>query len=104
MFMGNVVPFENLLHDAKHCANHVRSCLDRSEVDFEQPHFRDRLRERDITMRQVLSTLRKGEIIDGPKKDVHGDVRVKMRRYVAGRTIQVVVALNVRKCTVVTVI
>ncbi len=104
MFMGNVLPFEHPLHDANHCADHVRTCLDRSEVDFEQPHFRDRLRERDITMRQVLSTLRNGEITDGPKKDVHGDVRIKMRRYVAGRKIQVAQALNVRKCTVVTVI
>ncbi|MCY4463519.1 MAG: DUF4258 domain-containing protein [Albidovulum sp.] len=104
MFASNVVPFENPLHDAGRCTNHVRNCLDRNEIDFEQPHFRDRLRERDITMRQVLLTLRKGEIIGVPKKDVHGDVRIKMKRFVAGRTIQVVVALNVRKCRVVTVI
>ena len=62
------------------------------------------MRERDITMRQVLSTLQKGKIIDGPASDEFGDFRVKLKRYVAGRTIQVVVALNIGKCTVVTVI
>ena len=76
MFLGNVAPFENPLHDAIRCANHIRICLDGNKIDFEQPHFRDRLRERDITMRQVLSTLRKGEITDGPKKDIHGDIRI----------------------------
>ncbi|MCE2523439.1 MAG: hypothetical protein J4F49_09530 [Rhodobacteraceae bacterium] len=39
--------------------------------------------------------------IDGPKSDVHGDFRVRLRRYAVGRKIQVVVALNVNKCTVV---
>ena len=79
-------------------------CLERSEVDFDLPHFRQRLRERDITMRQVLSTLRKGKITDGPESDEYGDFRVKLKRYVAGKIIQVVVALNFGKCTVVAVI
>lgn len=104
MCMGKVIPFDNPFSDLDRCARHIEECLDRSDVDFEQPHFRERLRERDITMRQVLSTLQKGEIIDGPKRDAYNDFRVKMKRYVAGRKIQVVVALNVGKCTVVTVI
>ena len=102
--MAKVVPIHNPFLNADHCAKAIVQCLDRSEVDFDQPHFRERLEERDITMRQVLSTLRKGEITDGPKSDVHGDFRVRLRRYAAGRKIQVVVALNVNKCTVVTVI
>lgn len=104
MFTGKVIPFEDRFVDAAHCARHVQECLDRDEIDFEQPHIRERLRERDITMRQVLSTVQKGEITDGPNKDVHGDFRIKMRRYVAGRKVQVILALNVGKCTVVTVI
>jgi len=44
------------------------------------------------------------KIIDGPKKDVHGDVRVKMKHSVTARRIQVVLALNAGKCTVITVI
>ncbi len=102
--MVGVIPFHNPFRVAEYCAGHIVECLDRSEVDFDQPHFRERLRERDITMRQVLSTLRKGEITDGPRKYAHGDFGVKLKRFVAGRKIQVVVALNVSKCTVVTVI
>ena len=102
--MGKVIPFNNPFFDRDYCARHIKVCLERSDVDFEQPHFRERLQEREITMRQVLSTLQKGDIIDGPKQDFHNDFRVKMMRYVAGRKIQVVVALNVGKCTVVTVI
>ena len=104
MLTGKVFPFDNPFFDIDRSAHHIKKCLGRSDVDFEQPHFRERLRERDVTMRQVLSTLQKGKIIDGPKRDVHNDFRVKMRRYVADRKIQVVVALNVGKCTVVTVI
>lgn len=60
--------------------------------------------ERDITMRQVISTIEKGELIDGPKKDKYGDWRIKLKRFVAGRKVQVVLALNSSACTVVTVI
>lgn len=104
MYMNKVIPFDSPFSDPDRCARHIEECLDRSDADFEQPHFRERLRERDITMRQVLSALQKGEITDGPKRDSHNDFRVKMKRYVASREIQMVVALNVRKCTVVTVI
>lgn len=104
MCTGKVIPIDSPFSDIDHCALHIKMCLGRSDVDFEQPHFRERLQDRDITMRQVLSTLQKGKIVDGPKRDVHNDFRVKMKRYVAGRKIQVVVALNVGKCTVVTVI
>ena len=68
MFMSDVLPFDDPFFDLDRCARHINECLDRSDVDFEQPHFRKRLRERDITMRQVLSTLRRGEIVDGPKR------------------------------------
>ena len=99
-----VSPFQNPFRDAEYCARFIVECLDKSEVDFDQPHFRDRLRERDITMRQVLSTLRKGEIIYGPRQDDYGGFRVKLMRYAAGRKIPMVVALNVSKFTVVTVV
>lgn len=104
MSVGKVIPFQDRFRDAEHYARHVEESLDRDDIDFEQPHFRERLKQRDITMRQVLATLQKGEITDGPNKDDHGDFRRKMKRYVAGRKIQVVLALNVGKCTVVTVI
>ena len=102
--MAEVIPFRAPFSDAGYCAEYIVARLDESEIDFDQPQFRERLRDRDISMRQVLSTLRKGEVTDGPRRDVHGDFRVKLKCYVAGRKIQVVVALNVSKFTVVTVI
>jgi hypothetical protein len=48
--------------------------------------------------------LRKGEGISGPTKDQYGDWRIKVRRYVAGRRVQVVVAVKEKEFTVVTVI
>ena len=102
--MGEVIPFIRPFEEADYCKRHVQDALSRSHVDFNHPHFQERLAERDITMRQVLTTLQKGDVIDGPKRDDRGDYRIKMKRNVAGRPIQVVVALNLDKCTVVTVI
>lgn len=78
--------------------------MSEGKISFDQPHYKERLVERDITMRQVISTIEKGEIIDGPKKDQYGDWRIKLKRFVAGRKVQVVLALNNGKSTVVTVI
>lgn len=65
MYMGKVLPFANPFSNIDQCAHHIKECLGRSDVDFEQPHFRERLRERDITMRQVLSTLQRGRSSTG---------------------------------------
>ena len=64
--MADVVPLHSPFRDACYCKSHIVQYLESSKVDFRQPHFRQRLRDRDITMRQVLSTLRKGKIADGP--------------------------------------
>jgi hypothetical protein len=55
-------------------------------------------------MRQVLEALRHGSVIDGPTKDEWGDWRVKLQRRVAGRRVQIVVAMKERHLDVVTVI
>lgn len=102
--MTNIVPFQSPLSDGEFCVNRVRQDLPRNRVRFDQPHFRDRLRERDITMRQVLATIEKGDLIDGPKLDQHGDWRIKLKRYVAGRKVQIVLAVSHAKSTVITVI
>lgn len=103
--MTNVVPFKSPLEDPDTCLRHVRRLAeDTGNISFDVPHFRQRLEERDITMRQVIATIRKGELIDGPKKDHYGDWRVKLQRRVAGRKIQVVLAVDMHECTVVTVI
>jgi hypothetical protein len=75
-----------------------------ANLRFDSPHFQQRLALRKVTMRQVLETLRQGSVIDGPTKDEWGDWRVKLQRRVAGRRVQVVVAVKERHLDVVTVI
>ena len=75
-----------------------------ANLHFSHPHFQARLVERQITMRQVLEVLRKGCVIDGPIIDKWGDPRVKLQRCVAGRRVQVVVAVKEGYLDVVTAI
>lgn len=78
--------------------------LDSANIDFEHPHFRERLAQRSLSMRQVLETLRQGEAVSEPTKDRYGDWRLKLRRFVAGRRVQVVVAVKPDHLVVVTAI
>lgn len=55
-------------------------------------------------MRHILECLRSGDVVDGPKLDEHSDWRIKLRRYVTGRKVQVVVAVKKRRVVVVTAI
>lgn len=71
---------------------------------FDEPHFQRQLIERDLNMRQVLETVRKGCPVGVPKLDQWGDWRIKLRRKVAGRRVQVVVALKADHFVAVTVI
>lgn len=75
-----------------------------SNLRFDHPHFRIRMIQRGITMRQVLEVLRHGNVVDGPKKDHWGDWRVKLQRKVAGRRVQVVVAVQKGRLDLVTTI
>jgi Domain of unknown function (DUF4258) len=59
---------------------------------------------RKISMRQVLDTLRQGSVIDGPDKDEWGDWRVKLQRRVAGRRVQIVVAVKETHLVLITAI
>ncbi len=77
---------------------------DSSKVFFDAPHNQQRMRERKVTIRQVFDVLRFGEGIDGPTLDRYGDWRIKLARYTAGRTVQVVVVIKKDYLEVVTVI
>jgi hypothetical protein len=65
-----------------------------SGMRFDHPHFQQRLNERRLNMRQVLETVKKGCAVGNPKLDQWGDWRIKLRRKVAGRRVQVVVAVK----------
>ena len=58
------------------------------------PHFQNRMIERGVDMRSVLEVLRKGRPFGPPEKDENGDWRIRMRRKVAGRRVEVIVAVH----------
>ena len=60
--------------------------------------------ERKITTRQIFDVLRFGKGIAGPTVDQFGDWRIKLNRFTAGRTIQVVVVVKQDYLIVITVI
>lgn len=78
--------------------------LESERMRFRNPHVQIRLRERKLNMRQVLETVRKGNHADVPMLDHWGDWRIKLRRKVAGRKVQVVVAVKTDHFEIVTVI
>ena len=61
---------------------------------FDHPHFQQRLTARKLNMRQVLETVTNGCPVGNPTLDQWGDWRIKLRRKVAGRRVQVVVAVK----------
>lgn len=68
--------------------------MDTSRLLLDNPHLQKRMRQRQINMRQVLEVLRKGTTSSVPKLDKYGDWRITLRRLVAGRRVQVVVAVG----------
>lgn len=77
---------------------------DTENIGFLHPHLQERMAQRGKTMRDILETVRKGEGVSGPVKDGYGDWRIRLRRFVAGRRVQVVVAVREKDFSVVTVI
>lgn len=104
---GRVVPFpsptnkpalEELVARVKTLA------ADSANIHWEHPHVQKRMESRNISMRQALEVLRIGRAISGPEMDDYGDWRIKLSRKVAGRRVQVVVAVKATHLVVVTVI
>ena len=52
------------------------------------------IRQRDFTMRQVLTTMKEGRITQGPERDECNDWRVRLTKRCAGRLVRVVVAIH----------
>lgn len=91
-------PLEKLVDRAHELAKHSEN------VWFDNPHVRIRMRERNVSSRQILDVLRHGKGIDGPNLDKYGEWRIKLKRYSAGRVVQVVVVVKKLHLEVVTVI
>lgn len=73
-------------------------------VFWDNPHVQLRMRERGVTTRQMFDVLRSGKGIDGPTLDKYGEWRIKLKRYSAGRVVQVVVVVKKDHLEIVTVI
>jgi hypothetical protein len=71
---------------------------------MDEPHLQLRMHQRNISMRQMLEVIAEGEAIDGPRLDQYGDWRIKLARKVAGRRVQVVVAVTETYFVPITVI
>ncbi len=68
------------------------------------PHVKERMHERNVTTRQIFDVLRYGKGVNGPTLDKHGDWRIKLKRYSAGRVVQVVIVVKKSHVEVITVI
>ena len=77
---------------------------DSDNMGFQAPHVQERMKARGKTMREVIEALQTGEGVKGPDVDKYGDLRIKLRRYVGGKRIQVVVAVRDKDFSVITVI
>lgn len=77
---------------------------DSSRVFIRNKHVKENTVKRNVTSKQIFDVLQYGKGIDGPTLDLKGDWRIKMRKYSAGRTVQVVVAVRENQLEVITVI
>lgn len=88
--------------DAIPCFRELAKNLD--NMKWHHKHFKERLEERKITMRQVIETIEEGEVNHGPTLDEYGDWRIRLIRKCAGKRVQVVVAIKKTQFDLVTVI
>jgi hypothetical protein len=106
---GTVAPFPGARAQPpsrEELVKRVRRLLaaDTANMRLEHPHVQQRITQRGVTMRQVLEVLRAGACVSGPTLDPYNDWRIKLRKVVAGRRVQVVVAVKESRFFVVTVI
>src|SRR5579862_1056102 len=75
----------------------VRELAEKGLVSLTK-HAKNRMKERDITMQQVLTCLIKGKVIDNPvlanKKESLGGYEIAIERLTAGDYLRVVVCLR----------
>lgn len=83
-----------ILRDCADCAWRV-SILD---------HALQRMDERSITHRQVFDCLKRGSIVDGPKRDDSGDWKCTVRWITSGVEVKVGAALDVTPGKEVTIV
>jgi hypothetical protein len=98
------LPVHRATPPAAQLLGRIRVMARQGRMRFDHPHVQQRLQERTLNMRMVLETIKKGTVVGAPRLDQWGDWRLKLRRKVAGRRVQIVVAVKTDHFVVVTVI
>jgi len=102
--MSIVIPIK--MNDADALAILRRCAVNDSKV-FICPHAKERMIERNITLKQILSCIEKGKISESPYRDIKGDWRCSIEHYTSGNAVTVAVAFkynnNGERIVVVTV-
>ncbi len=87
---------------AQDFVDQVRDRARFSHMVRQTEHLKQRMAERDITIRQVLTVLRKGTLAEGPTINrEYGTYEGKMKRHATGREITVVCAIQGESLTVI---
>ena len=106
--MGQLVAFPSPRTPAKTLEELVQLthelALKSENVYLDHPHAKERMAERKISIQQIFDVLRHGKGVDGPTLDSYGCWRIKLERFSAGRSVQVVVVVKEKHVEVVTVI
>ena len=106
--MKKVIPFKKTdkpVPTRDELVNHLREMVkDLDNMKWIGTHFPDRLRQRGLSMRQIIETVKHGVCVSGPTLDEWGDWRIKLRRMVAGRRVQVVIAVKKSHFDIITAI
>jgi len=90
---AEIIPFpRNLSKEA--AQNIIRAAVVDSDKIGWSDHAYARMEDRNVTMRQVLDTLRNGKIFSGPTLDEYDEWKVTLRKRSAGRLTRVAVAIK----------
>ncbi|MDP7221965.1 MAG: DUF4258 domain-containing protein [Alphaproteobacteria bacterium] len=89
--MTNALPFNPSAEDM---ARHINRLAGDSGNVILTDHARERMQERKITFRHIITCLRKGRVIEGPYQEPRGSWRCTMIRAVSGVEINIPVAVN----------
>ncbi|QWT18761.1 DUF4258 domain-containing protein [Bacillus sp. NP157] len=60
-------------------------------------HAEQRMVEREITLKQLLTCLRRGDLAESPRLDEHGNWKLVVEAYTAGDHLASIVALDTRQ-------
>ena len=91
--MDNVVPFRGGLSRAAAERRNRELAADTAALNFPW-HVAKQMAATEITMRQVIDTLRQGAVAEDPARNEHGDWICVVRRRVGGRNVHATVALG----------